>query len=409
VLLIGAVSVVPAGAAPQPAAPSAAALSATEAAADGTGEEKVGAPSAKDLQTQRDYLERLKDDVAQHSDALIKAQADQAAAAAAVSVALEEYAVTERALSEANAEENRRRDLLLQAQLDLAQHKAALGRWAREAYQQGQVGADYGTMLTLLSSGPTDDLGNTLTSLNRIGRSRSRSVERLDQARSEQARAAAAAKAATTKAVSAATEASSAKEKRDAAFAKQQAAVVALQQQLSLLTGRKLLAQHDLNLMQTAADRAATYLDDSPTGPTGDGCTGGELSGYPNGQLPWDALCPLWGSAGNRLRADAAYGFNQLSQGFAAAFGGPICVTDSYRTYEAQVDLYRRKPNLAARPGTSNHGWGTAVDLCGGIQSFSTAQHQWMVVNAPAFGWFHPSWARQGGSRPEPWHFEYGG
>jgi LAS superfamily LD-carboxypeptidase LdcB len=63
---------------------------------------------------------------------------------------------------------------------------------------------------------------------------------------------------------------------------------------------------------------------------------------------------------------------------------------------------------MAAVPGTSNHGWGRAVDLCGGIESFGTPQHDWLVANAPRFGWVHPSWAEVTGSRPEPWHFEFG-
>ena len=67
------------------------------------------------------------------------------------------------------------------------------------------------------------------------------------------------------------------------------------------------------------------------------------------------------------------------------------------------------KPNMTATPGTSVHGWGLAVDLCGGIESFDTSEHAWLVAHGPAFGWHHPSWAEAGGSRPEPWHFEYGG
>ena len=31
-----------------------------------------------------------------------------------------------------------------------------------------------------------------------------------------------------------------------------------------------------------------------------------------------------------------------------------------------------------------------------------------MVTHGPEHGWVHPSWAGAGGSRPEPWHFEYG-
>nr|WP_269811342.1 M15 family metallopeptidase [Kineosporia rhizophila] len=112
---------------------------------------------------------------------------------------------------------------------------------------------------------------------------------------------------------------------------------------------------------------------------------------------------------GHHLRADAAYAFDQLSQTYAEQFGTFVCVTDSYREYATQVRLYATKPNLAARPGQSNHGWGTAVDLCGGVQSFGTPEHEWLFANAPLFGWFHPAWAQAGGSRPEPWHWEFGG
>ena len=54
-------------------------------------------------------------------------------------------------------------------------------------------------------------------------------------------------------------------------------------------------------------------------------------------------------------------------------------------------------------------GWGLAVDLGGGINRFGTVQHEWMRSNAPRFGWVHPSWARQSGSLPEAWHWEYKG
>ncbi|MDQ6524924.1 M15 family metallopeptidase [Nocardioides sp. LHD-245] len=47
--------------------------------------------------------------------------------------------------------------------------------------------------------------------------------------------------------------------------------------------------------------------------------------------------------------------------------------------------------------------------LCGGVASFGTDEYRWMTVNAPATGWVNPSWARAGGSRPEPWHWEYVG
>ncbi|PIE27409.1 MAG: hypothetical protein CSA58_04465 [Micrococcales bacterium] len=144
------------------------------------------------------------------------------------------------------------------------------------------------------------------------------------------------------------------------------------------------------------------------TGPVGD-CQGADTSPYGNGQAPLSALCPLWSAPGEHLRADAAYAFNMMSMEYARTFGQPICVTDSYRPLAEQVAVKIAKPYLAAKPGTSNHGWGIAVDLCGGINRFGTPQHVWMQNNAGKFAFHHPSWAQAGGSKPEAWHWEFAG
>ncbi|MDT0277908.1 D-alanyl-D-alanine carboxypeptidase family protein [Blastococcus goldschmidtiae] len=133
-----------------------------------------------------------------------------------------------------------------------------------------------------------------------------------------------------------------------------------------------------------------------------------QWGGYPNGLIPPSAMCPL-GAAGHSLRCDAAAAYRAMSAAYAAAFGRPPCITDSYRTYAGQVKLYGEKPALAAVPGTSNHGWGLAVDLCGGIETFGTPQYGWMVTNAGRFGFLHPTWADPGNGREEPWHWEYAG
>jgi cell wall-associated NlpC family hydrolase len=135
---------------------------------------------------------------------------------------------------------------------------------------------------------------------------------------------------------------------------------------------------------------------------------GRQWGGYPNGLIPPSAMCSL-GVAGHSLRCDAAAAYRAMSAAFASAFGTPICITDSYRTYASQVRLYGQKPALAAVPGTSNHGWGLAVDLCGGIESFGTATYNWMKANAGRFGFLHPDWAEPGNGREEPWHWEYAG
>lgn len=133
----------------------------------------------------------------------------------------------------------------------------------------------------------------------------------------------------------------------------------------------------------------------------------GAWGGHSNGRIPASAMCPLKTAPGQMLRCDAQAAFDRMSLAFAARFGSPISVTDAYRDYATQVILKRRKGRMAATPGTSNHGWALAVDLGSGINSFGTAQHQWMRANAPKFGWIHPGWARQSGSLPEPWHWEF--
>ncbi|GMA89304.1 hypothetical protein GCM10025868_45540 [Angustibacter aerolatus] len=157
-------------------------------------------------------------------------------------------------------------------------------------------------------------------------------------------------------------------------------------QQASVLGG-------DLSAQQQERLKAAVALVQASGGTTG-ACAGLDVSRFPNGSIPTAALCPLWGAPGHRLRADAAAAFERLSKAYAKQFGTPVCVTDSYRTLAEQVRLAAVKPRLAARPGTSNHGWGTATDLCGGIQSFGTAQHAWMLGHAPLYGFFLPSLGR---------------
>ena len=128
-----------------------------------------------------------------------------------------------------------------------------------------------------------------------------------------------------------------------------------------------------------------------------------------NGFLPAEALCPLEGAPGHALRADAAAAFARLDAASTAERGTGLCVTDSYRSYAQQVDVFARKPQLAAVPGTSRHGYGVALDLGCGVERFDTEAHRWMQRVGPRYGWVHPAWAGPDGSMPEPWHWEHAG
>jgi hypothetical protein len=129
--------------------------------------------------------------------------------------------------------------------------------------------------------------------------------------------------------------------------------------------------------------------------------------GWSNGQIPPETLCAL-GVNRHALRCDAAASYAQLDTAYRAAFDTPLCITDSYRSLRGQVTAYALKPGLAAVPGTSNHGWALAVDLCGGINIAGSAQWTWMTANAGRFGFVQPTWAGPAGEKPEPWHWEYG-
>lgn len=178
---------------------------------------------------------------------------------------------------------------------------------------------------------------------------------------------------------------------------------------------RAAVARAEAAATSTTAVPAATAVGGAAClpGQSGDGVVrqaglAGDLSaqGYTNGELPPGVLVPLSWTSG-QLRQDAATSLEALNVAYRQAFGANLSVTDTYRDRAGQEACTRAKGSMCAVPGTSQHGWGVAADLGGGVQSFGTPQHEWMVRNAPTFGWVLPEWAQQGGSKPEPWHWEY--
>ncbi len=127
---------------------------------------------------------------------------------------------------------------------------------------------------------------------------------------------------------------------------------------------------------------------------------------YRNGRIPSGALTDVGG--GHKMYGNAARAYTDM-RAAARRDGVTIRLTDSYRTYAGQVDVARRKgiygvrqPNgrlgLAARPGTSNHGLGKAVDV--NLQA-SPGAGAWLRANASRYGF--KTIPR------EPWHWEFSG
>jgi D-alanyl-D-alanine carboxypeptidase len=117
-----------------------------------------------------------------------------------------------------------------------------------------------------------------------------------------------------------------------------------------------------------------------------------------NGRIPAAALTSI-GVGDDRLSRDAAAAFVRMRSDAAAA-GVHIGVEDTYRSLDAHVDLARREGlfsdgGLAAAPGTSNHGWGLAVDV-----NVDRRGHTWMAENASRYGFVEDT-------PREPWHWGY--
>jgi zinc D-Ala-D-Ala carboxypeptidase len=125
---------------------------------------------------------------------------------------------------------------------------------------------------------------------------------------------------------------------------------------------------------------------------------------YPNGLIPARYLCRL-PEKDRMLRADAALAFYKLDAAFKTRFKSDMCLRDSYRSLANQQRIYSQRPGMAAVPGRSNHGLGTAVDICGGVQNQGSVPFNWLLANSLKYGWFHPKWAYV--NPFEPWHWEF--
>lgn len=123
---------------------------------------------------------------------------------------------------------------------------------------------------------------------------------------------------------------------------------------------------------------------------------------YLNGRLPSIALGDIYQG---RLRKDAAKAWNAMNAEAHAKYGvylRPTGSMSSYRTLAQQYYLWDHvahphDTNWVARPGTSNHGWGLAVDLATpqmrNIVDKIGAQYGWAKRWSDAPGeWWHIKW-----------------
>lgn len=374
--------------------------------------------TAHKLRREKQRAARL-DARARHQAALVsRSRQELAALDRQANAALAALQQARLAADAAHAESAAEQQRLRAAQQRTAEARARLDAVVTGAYTSMASGGALGTTLSLAQTGNPQTFIDGIQVLDELGKTESTVVEDLKVAEATQLHQEEVAAVAAAAAAAAEQHATAAKQRADALVAQQQRL---LARQRSLLADTRTAAvaahartralEHAIAVARAraAAIRRAEALA-AAHGPIPT-CSGGSISGYSNGNLPMSALCPLWEAPGQMLQARAAAAFDRMSQAFSRVFGEPLCVTSSYRTYEKQVELYATMPaGYAAVPGTSNHGWGLAVDLCGGIQVDNSPEHIWLLDHAAAYDWFHPAWAMPGGPGPhEPWHWEYAG
>ncbi len=163
-----------------------------------------------------------------------------------------------------------------------------------------------------------------------------------------------------------------------------------------------------------------------------------QVAGFRNGRMPDIRMIEVNGCL---LERDAAYTLALMIEA-ADNDGVGLDPGDCYRSLEQQRIAYdKRCPEVdkplttydpatdetvvvgyvqerqcsgppIALPGTSNHGWGRAVDFTSNGRATlgcRDAAFTWLNANASRYGWVHPGWAHCGQSTSEPWHWEWGG
>jgi len=118
----------------------------------------------------------------------------------------------------------------------------------------------------------------------------------------------------------------------------------------------------------------------------------------------------------NTMTTTTACAFDKMYSAASQA-GVKIKISSAFRTIKRQEYFYNcyinkncNGGNLAAKPGTSNHGKGIALDLntdCGKQTGAkpncaSSPVYQWLAKNTNSFGFTRTV-------QSEPWHWEYKG
>jgi hypothetical protein len=130
-----------------------------------------------------------------------------------------------------------------------------------------------------------------------------------------------------------------------------------------------------------------------------------------NGVVPSGDLCVIPFLTSHRIRCGTLPDLLAFNDAYYARFGANLPIDSwrysTFRSYADQVAVWNEiGPPIAARPGTSPHGYGLAVDFVERY-GFGSVQNRWLAAYGPRYHWVRQPWHDQGGSWGEWWHFDY--
>jgi len=152
------------------------------------------------------------------------------------------------------------------------------------------------------------------------------------------------------------------------------------------------IVQTVLKASQGTGAPGSANSDNSDTG-SFNGGSAGAWGGYPNGKIPYNAMTRLGGQPGGctdgvgcYLEPTAAKAFKAMQQDYAK----PLPLVCAYRSYAQQDAIWTAGGSdgttvdgyPCAAPGTSNHGYGKAIDVSHGTEPWI-----WMMHNSTRFNW----------------------
>lgn len=147
----------------------------------------------------------------------------------------------------------------------------------------------------------------------------------------------------------------------------------------------------------TSGGTAKNLIGDTG-GTNGPATKSGSNGNLPSSSLAYVSFCLETHMSKKYLQKNAAASMIRMYNAYVKDKGRGFTLESCYRDIAGQKSAKAKYGSGAATVGTSNHGWGLAVDF-----KSSTVDYTWIKKNGPSYGWYF------GNVSGEKWHYVYKG